>query len=574
MSGAHLTWLDWSVVAAYLVISTFLGAILSFRQATFRDFFLGGRRLPWYAVSGSIVATEISAVTMVGVPAAVFAAGGDFTYLQIALSSIVARVIIAVWFVPAFYKHEIYSPYDYMAGYFGPSIRSLATTLFVVGAMLGQSVRLLLTAIVLETVSGVPLAVSIWVIGAVAILWTLLGGITTVVWTDVVQFVVLVGALLAALLFVVGDLPGGWGEMFSVVHAAGKLRVWDFSLRPTVEYAFWAALIGNTTLCLNAFGTDQMIAQRIFCCRGPAQARLAMIGSSVSVLVALLALLVGAGLFAFYQRFPMSPDAAARIGARADGVFPLFIIERMPPGLNGLVIAGIFAAASLNSVLAALAQTVISAFYRPWRQRRVDPAAPGEEHHYLLVSKVLVVGWGVALSAMANVALLARDHYPNILSLALAMATYTGGVLLAAFLLALWRVDVDGEGLLWAAPLSVFSVFAVTWHQPWARFTTTAAMAILLLAALARWGTRRTRSAASRAAAMLAGVCIPLMLAWITLPGDGPTPRYLAVAWPWNVPIGFVVALLFGVLLAGPRRAAASERRPVVVGAAAPGVAP
>lgn len=574
MSDAHLTWLDWSVVAAYLIVSTFLGAILSFRQATFRDFFLGGRRLPWLAVSGSIVATEISAVTLVGVPAAVFAAGGNFTYLQIALSSIVARVIIAVWFIPAFYRHEIYSPYDYMAGYFGARIRSLATTLFVVGAMLGQSVRLLLTAIVLETVSGVPLAVSIWVIGAVAILWTLLGGITTVVWTDVVQFIVLVGALLAALLFIVSDLPGGWSEMFSVAHDAGKLRVWDFTLNPTVEYAFWAALIGNSTLCLNAFGTDQMIAQRIFCCRSPAQARLAMLASSVSVLVALLALLVGAGLFAYYQRFPMAPDAAAKIAVRADGVFPMFIIERMPPGLNGLVIAGIFAAASLNSVLAALAQTVISAFYRPWRARRVAPTSPGEERHYLLISKTLVVGWGIALSAMANVALLARDHYPNILSLALAMATYTGGTLLAAFLLALWRTDIDGEGLLWAAPLSVFSVFAITWHQPWARYTTTIAMAVLLVVALARWRIRRTSADASRAAALLAGVCIPLLLAWVTLPGADQARHYLVVSWPWNVPIGFTVALTFGVLLAGRRREAMPSTAPVGVAAVAPGSAP
>ncbi|MCK4341744.1 MAG: hypothetical protein KAY37_08485 [Phycisphaerae bacterium] len=202
-----------------------LGAKLAGKQATIRDFFLGGRKLPWPAVAGSIIATEISAVTFISAPAIVFAAGGNFTYLQLALGAILARVIISIWFVPAFYEREIYSPYDYMGHRLGRPVRTVTTGLFMLGAILGQSVRVLLTALILQLMTGLPLGVSIWVIGAIAVAWTLLGGITTVIWTDVVQFVVFVFGIIAALVFVCLKLPGGFGEMVTV--AAAAVSAWD-----------------------------------------------------------------------------------------------------------------------------------------------------------------------------------------------------------------------------------------------------------------------------------------------------------------------------------------------------------
>lgn len=537
-------------------MTTLLGARLAGRQATLRDFFLGGRKLPWYAVSGSIIATEISAVTFISVPAIVFAERGDLTYLQLALGAVLARIIIGIWFVPAFYEREIYSPYDYMGARLGPSVRTVTTGLFMLGAVLGQSVRVLLTALILQLMTGLPLGASIWTIGAVAVAWTLLGGITTVIWTDVIQFGVFVLGLVAALCYVVHELPGGAGEVLSVAAEAGKLRFWNFSVDPNVAFTIWAALLANTVLCLNAYGTDQLIAQRMFCCRGPREARAAIIVSSVGQIVTVVALAVGLGLYAFYQHRPLTGDAATLVAERVDRIFPLFILREIPAGLTGLIIAGVFAAAisSLDSVLAALSQTVVSTFYRPWREAKAT--ARPDERHYVRASRVVVVLWAVLLCAMAQITVLALERYGDILNLALAMATYTGGAMLAAFFLAFLHLNVDARGILVSAPLSVITVLAVSWHEPWAIYTTTTLAALTLtgwiVGVFIRPGGRhphRWRDVPATVLVAAAGALAVFICSYKAPGSEQP----LTVAWPWNVPIGFTVAFGVGYLLARPR---------------------
>lgn len=518
-------------------------------------------------------------MTFVSAPAIVYAAGGDLTYLQLMLGALLARVIIGVWFVPAFYEQEIYSPYDYVGNRLGAPARTTTTLLFVLGAILGQSVRVLLTALILQEITGLPLAASIWIIGLVAIVWTLLGGITTVIWTDAIQFLVFVGALVAALVYINLHVPGGWAGVIATAACASdesglpasKLRLWNLSTDPNVAFTLWAALIGNTLLCLNAYGTDQMIAQRMFCCRGPRQASLAILSSSVGLIVAVLAMMVGLGLYAFYQHEPLDATDAARVEERVDRIFPIFIVRELPAGLTGLVIAGLFAAAisSLDSVLAALAQVVITGLYRPWRWRRIPPtagpadgAAPGELHEVRL-SRLLVVIWAVVLCLMAHVADAARQRYGDILNLALAMVTYTGGATLAAFLLALLRLNVDHRGIVWGAPLSVLVVFAISWHQVWAQVVTMV-LAGLIVAAWVAAQYRETgggRGAGWREAWKTVGVILVAGLAcflssfqYQTTGPDGALQwRHITVAWPWNVPIGLSVALSLGYLLARPR---------------------
>jgi SSS family transporter len=601
---AHFTPLDWGVLAAYLLLTTLLGVCLAGRPATIREFFLGGRRLPWYAVSGSIIATEISAVTFISAPAIVYAAGGDLTYLQLTLGALLARVIIGLWFVPAFYEREIYSPYDYVGDRLGAPARTATTLLFMLGAVLGQSVRVLLTALILQEITGLPLPVSIWIIGLVAVIWTLLGGITTVIWTDVIQFCVFVGALAAALVFIDLRVPGGWAGVIAAAASAtdesgqpaSKLRLWNLSFDPNVAFTLWAALIGNTLLCLNAYGTDQMIAQRMFCCRGPRQASLAILSSSVGLLVAVLAMMVGLGLYAFYQHQPLDAASAARVAERVDRIFPIFIVRELPAGLTGLIIAGVFAAAisSLDSVLAALAQVVITGLYRPWRAQRSksevrsqnsqvrarahgsgsealpSPAdgAPSADQQDVLLSRLLVVVWAVVLCAMAHVADAARQRYGDILNLALAMATYTGGATLAAFLLALLRPNVDHRGVVWGAPLSVLTVFAISWHQSWAQLMTIVLAGTIVAAWIGvRLGEARRRMNSLRRAAwraeaantvwlILAAAAAVFLSAFrfqVTGPAGTAEWRHITVAWPWNVPIGLTVALTLGYLLARPR---------------------
>lgn len=577
------TALDWTIVIGYFALSTWIGAKLAGRQATIREFFLGGRKLPWYAVAGSIVATEISAVTFVSLPFVVFRPGGDLTYLQLGLfGSVLARIIVAWVLVPAYYRREIYSPYDFVGDRLGEPARKAATVLFTLGGALAQSARVYMTAVVLELVlydtvftrleaaTGVTtMTWAIWTIGLVAVVWTLLGGIATVIWTDVLLFVVFLGGAVAALAYVVSSLDGGAAELMHAGQEAGKFRFFDF--RPTLfePYTFWAAIIANTWHSVGAFGTDQMMTQRMFCCRGVPQARRAVLASCAGLVVTITVMLVGVGLFAYYRAHPLSGDALTLYNEDGNRIFPIFIIQQLPPGLTGLLIAAILAAAvsSLDSILAALSQTTLSTFYLPWRAARsagVDAAGPESDRHAVLVSRALVVVWGVVLCLLAQLSAVAAAHFRSILDLALSMAGYTGGALIAAFFLALLPVRADWSGFCWAAPISVLAVFAVAWHQPFAQVTCWVAAGVVLLLWLAverpGRGTRGTdlnRAAAitswlRRTLALLAALALILVLEHygykVSTTKDG-MPAYVTIAWPWWSPIGGTLTFVWSLLL-------------------------
>jgi len=587
-SIAHdFSWIDWAVVLGYLAVTTLLGGLLAGKQATIRDFFLGGRKLPWPAVAGSIVATEISAVTFVGVPAIAYASGGNMTYLQLGLfGMILSRIIVGYVFVPAYYAREIYSPYDYMGNQLGGQVRTMTTCLFSLGGMLAQGVRVYLTAVVLDLIVGESffgriaqatgthtITWSIIVIGIVAVVWTLMGGITTVIWTDVLLFLVFFVGGIIALLVVIAKLPGdmfeglrtfvdvGLGAKESGVW--GKFTFFDFDPHPTKAFTIWTATIAATWFGLGAFGTDQLMAQRMFCCKGEREARKAIILSSAGQIIAALMLLVGIGLYAFYQAYPLEGQAAELVTEKQDRIFPIFIIQQLPTGLTGLLIAGIFAAAisSLDSILAALSQTTISAFYLPWRQRKGDSA--GEtDHHVVFLSRVLVVVWGIILCLMAYVADAASGKFPMILNLALSMASYTWGALLAGFLLAFLKWPIDGRGFMWAAPMSVLTVFALVWHQPWTHWACLAVVVILLATWLLQLKSGTQRSVLRRFRQSFALVSWLTIIMCVNLAGyfdsavaidekEVLSYSFATIAWPWLTPVGSIVAFVFGYLLAG-----------------------
>ena len=369
----HFTGLDWAVVVFYLLFTTWIGHRLSGKAATVKDFFLGGRTMPWWAVSGSMIATEISALTFIGVPGGVYAAKGDWTYLQWGIGSIMARFLVGYWLVPLYYRREIYSPYDFMGHQLGEGVRRLVTGLFSLGAILGQSVRVLVTALILQTVTGWDMTWSILAIGLFALLWTLMGGMRTVIWTDVIQFCIFIFGALLALGWLVGTL--GWNEIVEVNRsfvtgegvAVDKMRILDFTPpwdNAMLSYTFWVAIIAMPFQNLAAFGTDQLNAQRMFCCGTTHEARKAMVWSSLSLVITLVMLAVGSGLFAWYQIKGMTPAETALFAKDSNYVCPTWITTVVPPGITGLILAGAFAAAisSLDSVLAALSQTSLSAF--------------------------------------------------------------------------------------------------------------------------------------------------------------------------------------------------------------------
>ena len=439
--------LDWSIVAAYIIGTTLIGHHLKGKQHTTRDFFLGGRNMPWYAVTASTIATTISAITFIGVPALVYAADGNFVYLQLALGGVIARILVAKYLVPLYYEKEFYSPYEYMADRLGPVVGRITAGMFFLGGILGQGVRVYATALVLELITGWSLVESIALIALFAVLWTWMGGIAAVIWTDLVQFFILIIGAFAALIFVTDALPDQWTTLMSVGVEADKFKIFDFSTDPRVAFTFWAALIAMPFQNVAVYGTDHLFVQRLLCCKNQREAQKAVLWSTIGELVPVLMLTVGVGLFAFYQFYTLPDDLSALVAERNDRIFPAFIISEIPSGLRGLLIAGILSAAisSLDSILAALSQISLTMFYKPF----VEPQA--SEPRLLKVSRILVIFWG---SVLAFMAWQFSASQLDLVTLAFSMTTYTWGPTLGLFLLSIaapnYRVSGIGKSVLFS----------------------------------------------------------------------------------------------------------------------------
>tara|TARA_Y100000589_G_scaffold31088_2_gene26015 strand:- start:1490 stop:3169 length:1680 start_codon:yes stop_codon:yes gene_type:complete len=463
----NFTIVDWSIVFGYLLLTTWVGHAMRGKQGTIKDFFLGGRSLPWPAVSGSIIATEISGVTFIGVPGTLFALHGDFTYLQWAAGSIIARIIVAAFFVKIYFQREIYSPYDYMGIRLGNGVKVLATIFFTVGSILGQSVRVLVAAIPLKVVTGMNIEWCIIIIGIFAIGWTLMGGMRTVIWTDVMQFLLFVIGGFIALFWLIDGISGGWTGMIETAKEFGRTRIVDprFGIGPELKFTLWVALFAVPFQNLGIFGVDQLMAQRMFCCKSAKDAGKAIIISSIGQLVTVLMLLIGAALFVNYHQngftdqeistiFDVSGEKIQEVREEAqyaehpitekssqvpvpgsyEGkgksgyIFPVWIVNALPVGLSGLILAGIFAAAisSLDSILAALSQTTLSLIYSPEKNQTTLSAK-----QLMNRSRFLVVIWGIVLTGFTLLLSVAQNI--PILPLAFGMTTYTVGPMLGIF---------------------------------------------------------------------------------------------------------------------------------------------
>lgn len=583
------------MVIAYFALTTYIGHALAGKQATIRDFFLGGRKLPWYAVSGSIIATEISAVTFICVPFVVFNEGGNFTYLQLGVfGTVIARLIVGYVLVPAYYRKEIYSPYDYMGNQLGNVARSASTVLFSIGGVLGQSARVYLTALILNIVlkdqldwlssaTGISsLAWSVIFIGAVSVTWTLMGGISTVIWTDLMLFLVFVVGAIFAFITICTKLDGGLSEVIRVGQEANKFQFWDLRTDWTVNYTLLAGIVASTWGGLGVYGTDQMIAQRMFCCKSERAARWAIITSSASQVVTFTVLMVGAGLFAYYQVNPLQGDDLELYNAEPNRIFAIFIVNAMPVGIKGLIIAGVFAAAisSLDSIMAALSQTFMSAFYLPIRKRkleRLQATSSGaldqnaEDARTVRVSRLFILISGVLLCFMTFVVDYVNQYYESILDLALALASYATGGLFAGFALAFLPVKVDGRGFAWSSILSVLTVFSLVWHQPWARTFCMWAAGIMfalwiLQFVLIKPGERspqRVLPSFIQTIVLLAGLAMMVSICFYGHFGSemkNGEEVFTTLAWPWYSPIGSIVAFTWGYLLANRKTDAPTEQ--------------
>ncbi len=467
-----MTALDLLIVFGYLVGIVAFGAFFSRRQKTTRDYFVGDKRIPWWAIAASIVATETSTITFISVPGILYARGGNFGFLQLVLGYLVGRVVISLLFIPMYFRGELLTVYQLLQQRFGGGPKTLAASLFVVMRNIADGVRLLLTAIVLAAVvaaflpdveTGTAVVASIVLIGLAMIVFTYFGGMEAVIWVEVVQLGIYLAGAIAAAVVLSGKIDGGFGAAMELGTQFDKFQIFDFSLDLTKTYTFWAGLVGGTFLNMSTHGTDQYLVQRYLCTDSPRKASLALFTSGIVVLAQFAGFLViGVLLFAFYQPHLLAGYADGTLAAsapfeRADAIFPAFITTEMPTGLAGLVIAAIFAAA-LSSSLNSIAATAMNDLYLPWRNRRRNAlgeavaeapdagAADAEDRHLLRVSRWMTLGWGLVQISVALAFYTFTDR--SALDIALSVASLFNGPVLGLFLVGSFVRRADGRAAL------------------------------------------------------------------------------------------------------------------------------
>jgi len=398
-----------------------VGLWVARHQETAGDYFLGARNLPAWAILLSIVATETSAVTVISIPGT--GARGDLTFLQLVIGFIIGRTAVAIWLLPGYFRGDQETAYARLESRFGTGTRRLMSAIFLVTRFLGDGVRVFASAIPLALVTGWSAPVSIAVIGVVTMIYTWFGGFKAVVWADVLQLGVYVSGGVAAL-FIAWSLAGGMDAALTAAGAAGKLRVFNPTVDFTTTYTLLGGLVGGAMLSAASHGTDHLIVQRLLATRSLRDARIALVGSGLVVFLQfLLFLLVGSAIWAT----KLMPDTMP-----SDQIFPRFIITYLPPGLAGLVVAGILAAAmsTHSSAINALASSLTHDLYAGWTGRR-DPA------HLLRVGRICSALWAVALMLGALLFLAYdREGRTPVVVLALSIASIAYGGLLGAYLLA------------------------------------------------------------------------------------------------------------------------------------------
>jgi solute:Na+ symporter, SSS family len=473
--------IDLIILFAYLLGTVLLGVYFSRAQKDVKTYFVSSRRVPWWAIMASIVSTETSSVTFISVPG--FAFTRNFTFLQLVMGYLIGRIAVSLLFIPQYFRGELLTVYQLLGQRFGSVVRRMASSLFLITRSLADGFRLYLTGLVLAAVLlALPgtdemareyfptlnpqltiIIFSVIIMGAATIIYSYLGGMSAVIWTDVSQLAIyLIGAAVAAAILL-QKIPGGWGEVVEVAGAAGRFTLFDFTRDITKDYTFWSGLIGGAFLTTATHGTDQLMVQRYLCSDSPGAARRALLVSGAVVFAQFaLFLTIGAMLYTFYVGHAANEIAAFTLDGRvqADRVFPHFVVNYLPTGIVGLVIAAI-AAAAFTSSLNSQAATTIADFYVPMTSGNKSEA------HYLRVSKWLTAAWGLV---QITVGLIAINLSQSVVNEVLGIASFTNGVILGVFFLGTFSKQVREKaaivGMITGAlvMLSVKLFTGVTWQ--------------------------------------------------------------------------------------------------------------
>ena len=481
--------LDFGVLTLYIVGTTLWGTWLGRGQKDPQDYFLGDRNLPWWAVLFSVVSTETSTLTVLSIPGLAYAT--NLGFLQITFGYLLGRIVVAYVLLPRYYRGELTTAYQLLEQRFGLATRRFASSIFMVTRALADGVRLFATAIPLALLTGWSYPVAILAMGFYTLVYTFVGGIRSVVWVDVLQTLVYLGGAVAAMLLLVAKLPGGWDQVFSAAAAADKLQLFNVTGDWSQPYTLWAGLVGGAFLSMASHGADQLIVQRLLTCRTLRESRLALIGSGLFAMAQFaLFLVIGLALWSFYGGRPFD---------RSDEIFAGFVLQELPSGMRGLLIAAIIAAASLSSSLNSLASATTYDLYAPMRKGLSDRAL-------LRMGRVFTLLWGVILMGGA---MLFRSRDTPVVELGLAIASFTYGGLLGGFFLGILNRRAIQRDAMLAITIGIVAMVAIVFGKRYA----------------------------------------PGLEA-LGLPGVADTLSSMgAIAWPWHVVIGTVITCGAGTIL-------------------------
>ena len=475
--------LDYAIIILYLIGITAFGKIIGGRQKTVKDYFVGKKEVPWWIISFSIVAAETSTLTFISIPGLAYLT--NLNFLQLTFGYLIGRIIVAQFFLPAYYKGELSTAYSYLQNRFGSKTRSLASVTFLFTRTASDGVRLFATAIPLYLMLDISPIVAIIIIATVALLYTFTGGVKGVIWVDAIQMFIYIGGAILAGIFLINNISGNIAGTLSAENISSKFSIVNLGFDKGISgffsqpYTLLSGLIGGAFLSMSSHGTDQLIVQRLLATKNLGESKKALITTGIIIIFQFaLFLVIGVLLYAYY----------GSLNIKSDEVFPKFILEVLPSGVKGIIIAGLFAAAlsTLAGSITSLSSSVMLDLYLPFKKSL-------DEKKDLLISKMLTIFWAVMLIFSAFIFM---ESSKAVVELALSIASFTYGGLLGTFLLGLSNKKIKQNhaivGFIFAIIVMsfviIFKVVAWTW------FILIGVCVTLLIGNLSEMLTRKQRS--------------------------------------------------------------------------------
>ncbi len=474
--------LDYAIIIFYLVGITAFGKIIGGKQKTVKDYFIGSQEVPWWVISFSIVAAETSTLTFISIPGLAYLT--NLNFLQLTFGYLIGRIIVAQFFLPAYYKGELSTAYSYLQKRFGKKTRSLASVTFLFTRTAADGVRLFATAIPLYLMLDISPMIAIIIIAIVALLYTFTGGLKGVIWVDAIQMFIYIGGAILAGIYLTNNISGNIGEVLSSTEISSKLSVFNLGFDKgfagffSQPYTLLSGLIGGAFLSMSSHGTDQLIVQRLLAAKNLNESKKALVTTGVIIIFQFaLFLFVGVLLYAYY----------GPLNIKSDEIFSKFIIEVLPSGVKGIIIAGLFAAAlsTLAGSITSLSSSVMLDLYLPFK-RSID------EKKNLLYSKLLTIFWAVMLIFSAFIFM---DSAKAVVEVALSIASFTYGGLLGTFLLGLSNKKIQQNHAIagFISAIVVMSFVIVFKVTAWTWFILIGVCVTLLVGNLLELATRKRK---------------------------------------------------------------------------------